>query len=86
MTTETIASPVDDALRIYLRDHHAGAVAGTALSQRISAGSEGNGLKAEMAAVAAEVAADNETLEAVMVALEIPTSTARTHWLPPESG
>jgi hypothetical protein len=67
-----------ELLAVYLRDHHAGAQAGTALSKRAAehvrvAGARGG----ELAAVAAEIADELRLLESMMERLDISPSAVK---------
>jgi hypothetical protein len=56
---------------IYLRDHHAGAMAGTSLARRIAGSNEGTAYGDEIARVAGEIEEDRRALEAVMKGLGV---------------
>jgi hypothetical protein len=58
-------------LAIYLKDHHAGAVAGASLAHRAAGANEGTPYGGELARVADEIDQDKETLERLMDALEV---------------
>jgi hypothetical protein len=58
-------------LAIYLKDHHAGAVAGASLAHRAAGANEGTPYGDELERVAAEIEEDKETLERLMAALEV---------------
>jgi hypothetical protein len=53
-------------LSIYLRDHHAGAVAGLNLARRVASENEGTAYAADLADLAAEIEEDRLTLESIM--------------------
>lgn len=58
-------------LSIYLRDHHAGAVAGVNLARRVASENEGTAYGEELARLAAEIEEDRRTLETVMARLDV---------------
>jgi hypothetical protein len=58
-------------LSIYLRDHHAGAVAGVNVAHRAARQNESTAYGGELAQLAKEIEADKEALENVMSALEV---------------
>jgi hypothetical protein len=58
-------------LAIYLKDHHAGSVAGLGLVRRSAGQNEGTPYGDELAALATDIEQDQETLEAVMAALDV---------------
>ena len=60
-----------DMLRTYLQDHHAGSMLGVELSRRATASNEDSEYGEELALIAAEIAADRDTLEAVMDGLGV---------------
>lgn len=64
--------PAPRLLSTYLRDHHAGAVAGARLARR-AAGQDDAGLYRDLGAIAEEIEADKQTLEALMEALGVGT-------------
>ena len=55
-----------DLLRIYLQDHHAGAVGGLELAKRAADSNSGWAHGAEIAELRDQIAADKEALEAIM--------------------
>lgn len=58
-------------LSIYLRDHHAGAVAGQDLARRASSENGGTAYGEELARLADEIEEDRRSLEALMDRLEV---------------
>jgi hypothetical protein len=58
-------------LAIYLKDHHAGAVAGASLAHRAAGANEGTPYGDELARVADEIEQDKETLERLMETLDV---------------
>jgi hypothetical protein len=58
-------------LSIYLRDHHAGAVAGVSLARRAAGQNEGTPYGQELTRLAKEIEEDIQTLEAVMESLGV---------------
>jgi hypothetical protein len=58
-------------LSIYLRDHHAGAVAGTSLASRTAGANEGTAYGEELARLRDEIEEDRRTLEALMERLGV---------------
>jgi hypothetical protein len=64
-------------LRIYLQDHHAGAVAGLSLIKRLRASNEGTPLGMLLAELESEVAQDQRTLEMLMAVLGIRPSVVK---------
>jgi hypothetical protein len=58
-------------LSIYLRDHHAGAVAGVNLARRVASQNEGTAYAEELADLAAEIEEDRRTLESAMDRLDV---------------
>ena len=67
-----------DLLAIYLRDHHAGAVAGVSLAQRLARNASSDIAGADdLARIAREIAEDLQTLEDVMDAEGIEPSRAK---------
>ena len=66
-TTET----ADHLLAVYLRDHFAGAAAGLALAERCQRANDDNPLGAVLAEIAAEIAADRNSLRDIMSALGV---------------
>jgi hypothetical protein len=67
----------DRLLAGYLRDHHAGAVAGLALAERCRDANVGTSLGATMTAVADEIAEDKGALEAIMDQLGVGENAAK---------
>jgi hypothetical protein len=63
--------PAPKLLSIYLRDHHAGSVAGVAVARRAAGENEGTEYGAELSRLADEIDADKEALERVMAALDV---------------
>lgn len=57
---------VSGLLRTYLQDHHAGATVGVELARRAASSNEGSEYGAPLARIAAEIAEDRDTLEAIM--------------------
>ena len=60
-----------DLLRIYLRDHHAGAVAGNELAKRSAKSNEGTPFGTLLAAIERELDEDLTTVERIMERLEV---------------
>ena len=58
-------------LRTYLQDHHAGSTAGVELARRAASSNEGAEMGTELARIADEIAADRDSLEAVMETLGV---------------
>ena len=58
-------------LAIYLKDHHAGAVAGANLARRAAGANEGTSYGDELARIADEIEEDKGTLEQLMEAIEV---------------
>ena len=68
-TTET--ETADHRLAVYLRDHFAGAAAGLALAERCQRANDDNPLGAVLAEIAAQIAADRNSLRDIMSALGV---------------
>lgn len=60
-----------DYLKIYLEDHYAGSTVGLELARRIAKQNEGSAYGDELGRLAADIAQDRDTLEAMMSALGI---------------
>jgi hypothetical protein len=60
-----------DLLRIYLRDHHAGAVAGRELVKRSAKANEGTPFGELLGALESEIASDLDVLESIMSRLGV---------------
>jgi hypothetical protein len=60
-----------DLLRIYLRDHHAGAVAGRELAKRSAKANEGTAFGELLSALEGEIASDLDDLEKIMSRLGV---------------
>jgi hypothetical protein len=63
--------PAPRLLSIYLKDHHAGAVAGAALAHRAAGANEGTPYGEELARLADEIDEDKATLERLMDAVDV---------------
>jgi hypothetical protein len=61
-----MSSDAHDLLRIYVRDHHAAAVAGVALAQRCARNNAGTEYEDELVGLAQAIADDKRLLEQVM--------------------
>ena len=61
----------DHLLAVYLRDHFAGAAAGLALAERCQRANHDNPLGTVMADIAAEIAADRDSLRTIMDTLDV---------------
>jgi hypothetical protein len=57
---------VNEMLRTYLQDHHAGSTAGLELARRAAGSNRDSDYGRELSAIADEIAADREALERVM--------------------
>ena len=71
MPDTTTPKNADHLLAVYLRDHFAGAAAGLALAERCQRANDDNPLGAVMAEIAAEIAADRDSLRTIMSALDV---------------
>lgn len=65
--------PAPRLLSTYLRDHHAGAVAGAQLARRAAGQGDDAGPYRELSSIADEIEADKRSLEALMEALGVGT-------------
>jgi hypothetical protein len=63
--------PAPRLLSIYLKDHHAGAVAGAGLARRAAGANEGTPYGDELARLADEIDEDKATLERLMDAVDV---------------
>ena len=61
----------DHLLAVYLRDHFAGAATGLALAERSQRANRDNPLGAVLAEIAAEIAADRDSLREIMSTLDV---------------
>jgi hypothetical protein len=64
-------------LRTYLRDHHAGAVAGNAMAERCLGNNRGTGYESALAALQTDIEEDCMALEQIMAMLEVSTAPAK---------
>ncbi len=65
---------VNEMLRTYLQDHHAGSTGGLELARRAAGSNRDSDYGQELSAIADEIAADRETLERVMDGLGVKPS------------
>jgi hypothetical protein len=68
----------EEALAIYLQDHHAGAQAGVALARRAASNQRGGASGAELGRLAREIEEDERVLRRVMSQLGVQPSLAKT--------
>ena len=71
MPDTTTPKTADHLLAVYLRDHFAGAAAGLALAERCRAPTTTTRSASVMAEIAAEIAADRDSLRTIMSALDV---------------
>jgi hypothetical protein len=64
-------------LRTYLRDHHAGAVAGRALVERCRASNRGTSYEEPLATLLTDIDEDREALEHIMALLDVSTAPVK---------
>ena len=78
MTATATTNDADQLLAVYLRDHFAGAAAGLALAERCQRANDDNPLGPVLKAIAAEIAADRDSLRAIMTALDVSEDPLKT--------
>jgi hypothetical protein len=69
--------PAPKLLSVYLQDHHAGAVTGLNLARRVAGENEDTPYGQELARIAAEIEADQRTLEELMTKLDVGTDRVK---------
>ena len=70
--------PMADYLAIYLRDHHAAGVGGTALARRLAEHTDlTERFRGDLRAVAAELEEDHDALERIMASLGVASSRVK---------